>query len=195
KMFEFKHFENLHILPTNDDNVNITLRRLKTIQKCFCYSDKKSNSSPEEIIIILKSFGLVFVEKEFNENFAPKETRLENYVFNITDVVAVLKSLKSNRQYPNNLLPQQLNKQNSLLFSNYLAKYLKKYTRLDQLLLEPKNYIIEVLKYLPIYSEVDENDKLIDLVVTNKKWFLLPTEDEQSYGKIIVPKNKDGFLH
>ncbi|CAJ0823892.1 18417_t:CDS:10 [Entrophospora sp. SA101] len=88
KMFEFKHFENLHILPTNDDNVNITLRRLKTIQKCFCYSDKKSNSSPEEIIIILKSFGLVFVEKEFNENFAPKETRLENYVFNITDVVA-----------------------------------------------------------------------------------------------------------
>nr|CAG8482990.1 4272_t:CDS:2 [Entrophospora candida] len=194
KMFEFKHFENLHILPTNDDNVNITLRRLKTIQKCFCYSDKKSNSSSEEIVTILKSFGLVFVEKEFNENFAPKETRLENYVFNITDAVAVLKSLKSNKQYPNNLLPHQLNKQNSLLFSNYLAKYLKKYTELDQLLLEPKN-IIEVLRYLPIYSEVDENDKLINLVVTNKKWFLLPTEDEQSYGKIIVPKNKDGFLH
>ncbi|CAJ0823902.1 18423_t:CDS:2 [Entrophospora sp. SA101] len=133
EMFEFKHFENLHILPTNDDNINITLRKLKTIQKCFCYSGRKTESS-EEIIIILKSFGLVFVEKEFNENFAPKETRLENYVFNITDVVAVL-------------------------------------------------------------NEVDENDKLIDLVVTNKKWFLLPTEDEQSYGKIIVPKNKDGFLH
>ncbi|CAJ0876076.1 5072_t:CDS:10 [Entrophospora sp. SA101] len=133
EMFEFKHFENLHILPTNDDNINITLRKLKTIQKCFCYSGRKTESS-EEIIIILKSFGLVFVEKEFNENFAPKETRLKKYVFNITDVVAVL-------------------------------------------------------------NEVDENDKLINLIGTNKQWFLLPTEDEQSYGKIIVPKNKDVFLH
>ena len=54
--------------------------------------------------------------------------------------------------------------------------------------------LIEVIKYLPIFTKV--GDALpISLLPGNTNWYLLPQNEENSYGKIICPTSKGSFLN
>ena len=53
---------------------------------------------------------------------------------------------------------------------------------------------IEVIKHLPIFTEIGHTSS-ISLLPGNKKWYLLPKNEEDSYGKIIYPSDKGGFLN
>ncbi|CAG8524442.1 43831_t:CDS:10 [Gigaspora margarita] len=169
-------FEDIHLIPTNQN----TLRKLKTDQiKYFWNSTEGLQNSFDQIHSILEKLGIIFVNKEFEDNTTDLKIRLSEYIHNINDVKSVLSSLNTDEVY--NLHP---------LEAENFIKYLSYYLHITPSLTEDH---IETIKCLPIFKEVGK-DELISLKLKEEgNWFLLPREDEKEYGQIIAP-TKVGFL-
>ncbi|CAG8587117.1 27133_t:CDS:10, partial [Dentiscutata erythropus] len=171
--YDLTEFEDIHLLPTNIG----TLRKLKTNQRCFWNSvDKKLDNNVQPLI---EKLGIVFVNKEFEKLITYSHSKLSNYVIGLEDLTEVLVSLNVVDTFPKNV-QIKLNAQEAEIIIDYLRN------------LSPNKSINEVIKYLPIFSEIGKKE-LIALKPSERKWYLLPSEDEKNYGKIIAP-NTVGFL-
>jgi hypothetical protein len=103
--------------------------------------------------------------------------------------MSVLNSFLTDPTYPKNL-DQTLQINEASVFAEHLSNYLRlTYNRHHNF----DTKIIEVIKHLPIFIEID-NNKPISLLPGHKQWYLLPHDEEKSYGKIIYPNDKGGFL-
>ncbi|CAG8459386.1 23598_t:CDS:10, partial [Dentiscutata erythropus] len=171
--YDLTVFEDIHLLPTNRG----TLRKLKTSRKCFWNSvDKKLDNNVQPLI---EKLGIVFVNKKFEKLITYNRSKLLKYVIGLENLAEVLTSISKDTTFPKNV-QIKLKPQEAEIMTNYL-RYLS-----------PDKSINEVVKYLPIFTEVGKNE-LIELVSSKRNWYLLPSEDEKSYGKIIAP-NTVGFL-
>src|SRR5688572_3742287 len=99
-------------------------------------------------------------------------------------MTATLNSFQADASFPKNL-NHTLETREALTFVEHLSNYL----RLIKIV--PK--FIKIIKCLPIFTEVDHTSA-VRLLPGNKEWFLLPKDEENSYGKIIYPSDKGGFL-
>jgi hypothetical protein len=108
------------------------------------------------------------------------------YIIKPDDIISVLSSFQAHPLYPRNLNLVLQNNEISMLIK-YLSINLQRY----QYLLGSES--IEVIKRLPIFTEIDRSSP-ISLKSKDGKWYLLPREEEKSYGKIIYPSHKGGFL-
>jgi hypothetical protein len=90
-------------------------------------------------------------------------------------------------KYPENLSCALQDHEASALVG-YLSNYLRLANRYH---LVPK--LIDAIKHLPIFDQIGHTSP-VSLLPGNKKWHLLPQGDENSFGKIIYPNDKGGFL-
>ncbi|CAB4393354.1 unnamed protein product [Rhizophagus irregularis] len=174
--WDLKKFEDIHLIPTNRS----TLRKLKTTTKIFL--SKIGNSSFGDYISIFEKFGAVFVDNRFNTEWH----RINPYIIKPDEIISVLNSLRENPSYPRNLNCKLQNNEISK-FIKYLSIYLQPY----QYQLASKH--TEVIKCFPIFTEIDSNSS-ISLTSKGRNWYLLPREEEKTYGKIICPSREGGFL-
>jgi hypothetical protein len=90
------------------------------------------------------------------------------------------------------LYPENLNQNLQTHEASVLVKHLSNYLRIAN-----KDYLtqelIDVIKHLPIFNQVDHTTT-ISLLPGNKKWYLLPQDVENSYGRIIYPSDRGRFL-
>ncbi|CAG8602677.1 8204_t:CDS:10 [Cetraspora pellucida] len=157
---DFISFENIHLIPTKQN----TLRKLKKDQiKYFWNSTEGLQNSFDQIHSILEKLGIIFVNREFEDNIANLRT---------SDITSVLSSLNTNEDY--NLSSSE---------AELLIKYLSYYLYITPSLTDD---YIKIIKCLPIFKEVGK-DEIISLR-SNEKVLLLPSEDEKDYGQIIAPK-------
>src|SRR3954452_22824225 len=108
------------------------------------------------------------------------------YIIKFDDIMSVLNSLRADTSYPNNM-NHTLQDEDVPILIEYLSIYLRVKLANGLLL---KSELIEVIKHLPIFTEVDHRT-LISLISGNKEWYLLPHEEENS--KVICTRDK-GFL-
>lgn len=108
------------------------------------------------------------------------------YIINPDDIISVLNSFRTDVSFPGNL-HCTLQKYEASTLIEYLSVYLRLANRFH---LEPR--LIGAIKHLPIFTEIDNNTSTISL--SSKEWYLLPRNEENSYGKIIYPVQKGGFL-
>ncbi|CAB5189595.1 unnamed protein product [Rhizophagus irregularis] len=178
--WNLREFEEIHLIPTS----NSTIRKLKTPRKIF--SNKTSeNISTNTLIPIFEKFGAVFVDNQFIE--ISKWDKTSPYIIKLNDIISVLASLRADTLYPGNL-NQSLQIHEAPALVEHLSNYLRIANK-DHLTQE----LIEVIKHLPIFNQVDHT-ATISLLPGNKEWYLLPQGVEDSYGRIIYPGNKGGFL-
>ncbi|CAB5380036.1 unnamed protein product [Rhizophagus irregularis] len=166
----------IHLIPTNRS----TLRKLKTPTKIF--SSKASKYSFDNYISIFEKFGAVFVDNGFDIEW----DKINPYIIKLDDIISVLTSFQANPSYPSNLDCQLQNNEISM-FIKYLSLFLQQY----QYQVESK--LTEVIKRFPIFTEIGCNSP-ISLMSKDRKWYLLPSEEVNSYGKIIYPSQMGGFL-
>ncbi|CAB5344104.1 unnamed protein product [Rhizophagus irregularis] len=174
--WDLKNFEDIHLIPTNRS----TLRKLKTPTKIF--SSKASKYSFDNYISIFEKFGAVFVDNGFDIEW----DKINPYIIKLDDIISVLTSFQANPSYPSNLDCQLQNNEISM-FIKYLSLFLQQY----QYQVESK--LTEVIKRFPIFTEIGCNSP-ISLMSKDRKWYLLPFEEVNSYGKIIYPSQMGGFL-
>ncbi|CAG8483723.1 30652_t:CDS:10 [Gigaspora margarita] len=171
--YDLNEFEEIHLLPTNSN----TLRKLKTNQKCFW--NNFDNKLDNDVQPLIEKFGIVFVDKQFEKRVTYNRSKLSKYVIGLENLTEVLTCLSVVATFPKNvqidLQPQEVE-----IMINYLR------------CLSPDNPINNIVKYLPIFSEVGKKD-LIAIEPRKRTWYLLPSGDEKNYGKIIAP-NTMGFL-
>ncbi|CAG8515443.1 10759_t:CDS:2, partial [Cetraspora pellucida] len=177
RQYNLDNFKDIHLLPTNRG----TLRKLRTIQKCFWNSI--DNKLENKIQPIIEKFGIVFVDKEFEKHDVSNWNELSKYVIGLNNVTEVLECIRAITIFPKNV-QKNLNSQEANELIDHLCRYFRS---------SNTNYYGCIIKYLPIFTEVDK-DGLIALSPGTKEWYLLPTEDEKSYGYIIAPNNISGFL-
>ncbi|RIA90183.1 hypothetical protein C1645_164871 [Glomus cerebriforme] len=173
--WDLTKFEDIHLIPTNRSY----LRKLKTSNKVFL------NQTNEVLSTIFKTFGAVFVDNQFKE--ICKWDKLSPYIIKPNEILSVLASFRADNLYPKNL-NRNLQDHEASALVEYLSNYLRLANK-DHL--APK--LIEVIKYLPIFTEIDHTVP-ISLLTGNTNWYLLPREEENSYGKIIYPANMGRFL-
>ncbi|CAG8463172.1 32868_t:CDS:2 [Racocetra persica] len=138
-------FEDIHLIPTKQN----ILRKLKTGQiKYFWNSTEGLQNSFDQINSILEKLGVIFVNREFEDNIAYLKIRLSAYICNISDIESVLSSLNTDEVY--NLYPPEAER-----FIEYLSHYLHITPSLT------KDHI-EIIKCLPIFKEVGK-DEIISL--------------------------------
>jgi hypothetical protein len=111
---------------------------------------------------------------------------LTPYIINPDDIISVLNSFRTDISFPGNL-HCTLQKHEASVLVEYLSVYIRLANRCY---LEPR--LIDAIKHLPIFAEIDNNTSTISLLP--KEWYLLPRNEENSYGKIIYPTCKGGFL-
>ncbi|CAG8609947.1 5338_t:CDS:2, partial [Funneliformis caledonium] len=186
RRWDLKEFENVHLIPTSRN----TLRKLKTPKKVFL------NHSTTYLKTIFEKFGAVFVESRFEKTAEFPE--LSPYIIKPDNMILVLKSFQADTSYPNNLNHKlQVHEATALL--DHLSNYFRvNYKNRHLSKFEEVNEVIEVIKHLPIFTEVDNTSKislLPDLSENETKWFLLPLYEENSYGRIICPSDKGRFLN
>ncbi|RIA96668.1 hypothetical protein C1645_707710, partial [Glomus cerebriforme] len=182
--WDLTKFEELNLIPTSRS----TLRKLKTSKKIFSNRTRNNNLS-KSLITIFEKFGAVFVESEFDISDISKWNKISSYIIKPDDIIAVLNSFQTDSSYPKNLDHSLQNHEASALvehLSNYLRLVVNRYNHIE-------SNLIEVIKYLPIFTLVDHTSP-ISLLPGNKNWYLLPHDDEKSYGKIIYPSERGGFL-
>ncbi|GBC02577.1 hypothetical protein RclHR1_00470007 [Rhizophagus clarus] len=188
RSWDLKKFEEIHIIPTSRS----TLRKLKTPKKIFS-SQTSTNNSIKSLISIFEKFGVVFLEYKFDIGKVSKWDRMSPYIIKPDDVISVLGSFQADTtddscpKYPENLNCTLQDHEASALVG-YLSNYLRLANRYH---LVPK--LIDVIKHLPIFDQVGHTSP-ISLLPGNKMWYLLPQGEENSYGKIIYPIDKGGFL-
>ncbi|CAG8732191.1 6650_t:CDS:2, partial [Dentiscutata erythropus] len=171
--YDLMEFEDIHILPTNNE----TLRKLKTNQKCFWNS--VNNKLDNDVQPLIEKLGIVFVDKQFEKRVTYSRSKLSKYVIGLENLTEVLTCLNVVDTFPKNV-QIKLQPQDAEILINYLR------------CLSPDNSINNIVKYLPIFSEVGKED-LIPLSPSRRIWYLLPSEDEKNFGKIIAPDTV-GFL-
>ncbi|CAG8697672.1 13615_t:CDS:10 [Rhizophagus irregularis] len=174
--WDLKKFEDIHLIPTNRS----TLRKLKTTTKIFF--SKIGNSSFGDYISIFEKFGAVFVDNRFNIEC----NRINPYIIKPDEIISVLTSFRANPSYPGNL--------NCKLQNNEISKFIKYLS----IYLQPYQYQLasehtEVIKCFPIFTEIGSNSSN-SLTSKGRNWYLLPREEEKTYGKIIYPSREGGFL-
>ncbi|GES91935.1 sacsin isoform X1 [Rhizophagus clarus] len=179
--WDLTKFEDLHLIPTRRS----TLRKLNTPKKVFSHQMSK-NISILDLISIFEKFGAVFVDNEFDTDEISKWDKLTPYIINPDNIISVLNSFRIDISYPGNLHCALQNHEASTLVE-YLSVYLRLANRSH---LEPR--LINAIKHFPIFTEIDNNTSTISLL--SKEWYLLPRNEENSYGKIIYPTTKGGFL-
>ncbi|CAG8638947.1 3619_t:CDS:10 [Rhizophagus irregularis] len=183
--WDLTKFEDIHLIPTNHS----TLRKLKTPQKIFSNQTSKDITISKSLINIFEKFGAVFVDNEFDNSEISKWNKISSFIIKPDDIISVLNSFLIDPTYPKNL-DRTLQNHEALAFVEHLSNYLR--------LIYNRNHIdiklIQVIKHLPIFIEIDNIDKPISLLPGNKQWYLLPHDEEKSYGKIIYPNDKGGFL-
>ncbi|CAG8467140.1 14536_t:CDS:10 [Gigaspora rosea] len=179
RKYDLDYFKDIHLLPTNRG----TLRKLKTVQKCFWNSinDKLNN----KIQPLIEKFEIVFIDKEFENHDVSKWNKLSQYVIKLDNVSEVLECICAINEFPTNV-QKKLDPQEASELIDYLCHYYITSFNINTI------NLIEIIKHLPIFTEVG-NDELIALKPGNKEWYLLPVEDEKSYGLIIAP-DENGFL-
>ncbi|UZO07228.1 uncharacterized protein OCT59_027521 [Rhizophagus irregularis] len=186
--WDLKKFEEIHIIPTS----RFTLRKLKTPKKIFS-SQTSTNNSIKSLISIFEKFGVVFVENKFEISKTSKWDKISPYIIKPDDIISVLDSFQADTtdtscpKYPENLNCVLQDHEASTLVG-YLSNYLRLANKYH---LVPK--LIDVIKHLPIFNQVGHTSP-ISLLPGDKKWYLLPQGEENSYGKIIYPSDKGGFL-
>ncbi|CAB4479085.1 uncharacterized protein OCT59_027473 [Rhizophagus irregularis] len=180
--WDLTKFEDIHLIPTNHS----TLRKLKTPRKTFSGKNISNNS----LISIFEKFGAVFVDSEFDRQIS-EWNKISPYIIKPDNIISVLDSFRANASYPDNL---KINLQSSE--ATALVEHLSNYLRLANKSNLIRNHI-DVIKHLPIFIEVDHTSPipLLPLQPENKSWYLLPREEEKSYGKIIYPSDKGGFIN
>ncbi|KAF0558050.1 Sacsin [Gigaspora margarita] len=163
----------LLLIDTNKNDNFITLRKLGAKQKCLCNSSQ--NQLYKDIIQILPLLGSTFI----NVNILKYE-KLKSYVIEIDNVIAVLSSFEMHSSFPSNLVHADLTHDQRNKLTSYLG-YLKRETCYTK--------AANVIKYIPLFTDVNSTNIInISLLIESKKdYFLLPKEDEQSYGCIISP--------
>ncbi|CAG8544962.1 11644_t:CDS:10, partial [Racocetra persica] len=171
--YDLTEFEDIHLLPTNSGN----LRKLKTNQKCFWNS--VNNKLDNDVQPLIERFGIVFVDKQFEKLVTYDRSKMSKYVAGLENLTEVLTCLSVITTFPKNV-QIKLQPQEAEIIANYLR------------CLSPDKPINNVVKYLPIFSEIGK-ETLIALEPSNRNWYLLPCEDEKSYGQIIAP-NTEGFI-
>ncbi|KAF0428041.1 Sacsin [Gigaspora margarita] len=179
RQYDLNYFKDIHLLPTNRG----TLRKLKTVQKCFWNSinDKLNNN----IQPLIEKFEIVFIDKEFENHDVSKWNKLSQYVIKLDNVSEVLECICAINEFPKNV-QKKLDPQEANELIDYLCRYYRTSFNIN-----PINPI-EIIKHLPIFTEVGK-DELIALKPGDRVWYLLPVEDEKSYGHIIAP-DENGFL-
>ncbi|RIA90194.1 hypothetical protein C1645_164980 [Glomus cerebriforme] len=186
--WDLKNFEEIHLIPTSRS----TLRKLKTPKKIFS-SQTPKNLSIRSLIPIFEKFGVIFMENKFDISKISKWDRMSPYIIKLDDIISVLNSFQADTadpsypSYPKNLNHTLQDHEASTLFE-YLSNHLRLANRYY---LVPKH--IDVIKHLPIFTQIDHTSP-ISLLPESKKWYLLPQDEEKSYGKIIYPSDKGGFL-
>ncbi|GES91901.1 hypothetical protein GLOIN_2v552263 [Rhizophagus clarus] len=181
--WDLTKFEDIHLIPTNHS----TLRKLKTPRKTFSSKNVSSNF----LISIFEKFGAVFVDSEFDNKPISEWDKISPYIIKPDNIISVLDSFHANVSYPENLKKNLQNRE-----ATALVEHLSNYLRLTN----KSNLIqnrIDVIKHLPIFTEVDHTSPipLLPMQPKNKSWYLLPREEEKSYGKIIYPSDKGGFIN
>ncbi|CAG8498595.1 12155_t:CDS:10, partial [Dentiscutata erythropus] len=174
---DLDEFRSIHILPTNRG----TLRKLQTAQKCFWngIDDVDIRVQP-----IFEKFGAIFVNKGFEKRDFSSWLKISDYVIKLKNVTGVLKCFLANENFPKNI-QQNLNPQETADLINYLCH------RSSSISNSPD--LIDVIKHLPIFTEVGKENEFISLKSDTRSWYLLPLEDEIDYGHIIAP-HTIGFL-
>ncbi|CAG8752131.1 28791_t:CDS:2, partial [Dentiscutata erythropus] len=168
---DLKPFEDIHLIPTKHN----TLRKLKTNQvKCFLNSIESLQNQFDQIYPILQKLGIIFINREFENNITPLKERLSAYICDMGDINSVLSSLNTTEAC-------SLDTNEAELLINYLYYYLR-YSN------PPTKDHIETIKCLPIFKEVGKNETTSLTFKENVSLFLLPTEDEKDYGQIIAPE-------
>ncbi|GBB96452.1 hypothetical protein RclHR1_02760005 [Rhizophagus clarus] len=174
-------FEDIHLIPTSHS----TLRKLKTPKKIF--SKKLFNNSFisfKKLYTAFQKFGAVFIDDKFDDETIYEVNEISSYVINPRDIISVLSSFLYDPSYPKNLdYTLEIDEASELV--NYLSFCLQNFS------LSPK--LIEIVKHLRIFTEIGHNS-LIPLLPESKNWYLLPRGEEKSYGKIIYPRDKGGFM-
>ncbi|CAG8453449.1 13573_t:CDS:10 [Rhizophagus irregularis] len=173
--WDLTKFEDIHLIPTNRSS----LRKLRTPNKIFL------NQTSEDLTAIFEIFGAAFADNQFKE--ISEWDKVSPYIIKLNDIISVLASFRADASYPENL-----NKNLQIHEASALIDHLSNYLRLvnkDHLTQE----LIEVIKHLPIFTEIDHTLP-ISLLPGNSNWYILPREEENSYGKIIYPSNMGGFL-
>ena len=89
------------------------------------------------------------------------------------------------------LYPENLNHNLQIHEASVLVEHLFNYLRITKDNLTPE--LIEVIKYLPIFIEVD-HALPISLLSGNTNWYLLPREEENSYEKSSIQAIWEDFL-
>ncbi|GBC02571.1 hypothetical protein RclHR1_00470001 [Rhizophagus clarus] len=173
--WDLTKFEDIHLIPTNHSS----LRKLRTPNKVFL------NQTNEDLTTIFEIFGAAFVDNQFKE--ISEWDKLSPYIIKLNDIISVLASFRANTSYPENFNHNlQIHEASALI--DHLSNYLRLINK-DHLTLE----LVEVIKHFPIFTEIDHTLP-ISLSPGNSNWYLLPREEENSYGKIIYPSNMGGFL-
>ncbi|CAG8531695.1 10201_t:CDS:10, partial [Scutellospora calospora] len=164
--YDLTEFENVHLIPTNSD----TLRKLKTNQKCFW--NIVDNKLDNDVQPLIERFGVIFVDKQFEKLDIYNKSK---YLENLTEVLVCLRTATT---FPKNvqikLQPQEVE-----IMINYLLRF------------NSNNPLDKLIENLPIFTEVGKEEFIA--LEANRSWYLLPSEDEKDYGKIITP-NSVGFL-
>ncbi|CAG8503482.1 6900_t:CDS:2, partial [Cetraspora pellucida] len=177
-----QNFSDVYLLPIENNNDVITLRKLKETPKCLCRPLRVSTSLLQNLISPLKSLGSTFVDIKFEKQVFSKYEGLRDYIIEISNITEVFSSLRDNPSFPLNITQSDLSKRQKEDLIAYIGAYLRCESSFDQ-------KIINVIKQFPIFHEVDKNDAIsIDSLDTaGKKYCLLPKEDELSCGLIISP--------
>ncbi|CAG8460344.1 12688_t:CDS:2 [Dentiscutata erythropus] len=170
------YFLDVYLLPidTSKNDDFIVLRKLGAKQKCLCRSSQKIIVDGN-IVQILSLLGSAFIN--INENILNYKG-LENYVIKIDEIIAVLSSLEEHSSFPSNLVQVNLTSHQRQTLTSYLG-YLKK----ESCYLK----VVPIIKYIPLFTEVNSTNiiNINSLIESGKNHFLLPKEDEQSYGHIV----------
>ncbi|KAF0538222.1 Sacsin [Gigaspora margarita] len=158
---------------TNKNNNFITLRKLGAKEKCLCNSSRIQLY--KDIIPILSLLGSTFI----NVNILKYE-KIKSYVIEVDNVIAVLSSFEVHSSFPSNLVHADLTHDQRNILTRYLG-----YLKCESYYTKAAN----VIKYIPLFTDVNSTNIInISLLIESKKdYFLLPKEDEQSYGCIISP--------
>ncbi|CAG8463447.1 20676_t:CDS:2 [Gigaspora margarita] len=175
-----QNFSDIHLLPIENNNNVITLKKLRETPKCLCRLSRISTSLLQKLVTPLKLLGSTFVDINFEKQVVSKYEG--DYVIEIDNITAVFSSLRENPSFPLNITQPALSNYHKEDLISYIGAYLRRESSFDQ-------KVVDVIKQLPIFNEVNKNDAISinSLDASKRKFYLLPKEDELTCGLIISP--------
>ncbi|CAG8556133.1 9278_t:CDS:2 [Cetraspora pellucida] len=175
-------FEDLHLLPIIKNN-GIHLRKLKATPKCLCNLPRYHMIGDMQhgyLIELFKLLGSTFIDIKFEKLKVSTYDKLKNYLIELDDVKAVILSFGENHLFPSNITKPILSDHGRRFLIKYFGSYLQRQSFFD-------NNLIEVLMHFPIFNKVKDNQAISINSLFKTAYYLLPEQDERSYGYIISP--------